>query len=105
MKDSDIELACPVSHIWYFKTQPSKIGTILDLTIKQLENVLYYSKYIVLDPGNVEETGLNKMDIITEDQYKQVRTKCGKNSFDARMGAGAIKILLQKSMSIRLSKS
>ncbi len=91
-----IELACPVSHIWYFKTQPSKIGTILDLTIKQLENVLYYSKYIVLDPGNVEETGLNKMDIITEDQYKQVRTKCGKNSFDARMGAEAIKILLQE---------
>ena len=66
-----IELACPVSHIWYFKTQPSKIGTILDLTVKQLESVLYYSKYIVLDPGNQEETGLNKMDILTEDQYKQ----------------------------------
>ncbi|MBQ4217876.1 MAG: DNA-directed RNA polymerase subunit beta', partial [Clostridiales bacterium] len=91
-----IELACPVSHIWYFKTQPSKIGTILDLTVKQLESVLYYSKYIVLDPGNQEETGLNKMDIITEDQYKQTVAKVGKKGFDARMGAEAIKILLSQ---------
>ena len=91
-----IELACPVSHIWYFKTQPSKIGTILDLTVKQLESVLYYSKYIVLDPGNQEETGLNKMDILTEDQYKQVVAKVGKKGFDARMGAEAIKILLSQ---------
>ena len=91
-----IELACPVSHIWYFKTQPSKIGTILDLTVKQLESVLYYSKYIVLDPGNQEETGLNKMDILTEDQYKQVVSKVGKKGFDARMGAEAIKILLSQ---------
>jgi len=91
-----IQLACPVSHIWYFKTQPSKIGTLLDLTVKQLESVLYYSKYIVIDPGNPEETGLNKMDIITEDKYKEVRAKCGKNAFDARMGAEAIKILLSE---------
>ncbi|MCR4688087.1 MAG: DNA-directed RNA polymerase subunit beta' [Saccharofermentans sp.] len=91
-----IQLACPVSHIWYFKTQPSKIGTLLDLTVKQLESVLYYSKYIVIDPGVPEETGLNKMDIITEDKYKEVRAKCGRNSFDARMGAEAIKILLSE---------
>ena len=91
-----IELACPVSHIWYFKTQPSKIGTILDLTVKQLESVLYYSKYIVLDPGNQEETGLSKMEIITEDQYKQAVMKVGKKGFDARMGAEAIKILLSQ---------
>ena len=91
-----IQLACPVSHIWYFKTQPSKIGTLLDLTVKQLESVLYYSKYIVIDPGNPEETGLNKMEIITEDRYKEVRAKCGRNSFDARMGAEAIKILLSQ---------
>ena len=91
-----IQLAAPVSHIWYFKTQPSKIGTLLNLTVKQLESVLYYSKFIVLDPGNFEETGLTKMDIITEDQYKAIKAKCGKNSFDARMGAEAIKILLQE---------
>ena len=57
-----IQLAAPVSHIWYFKTQPSKIGTLLNLTVKQLESVLYYSKFIVLDPGNFEETGLTKME-------------------------------------------
>ena len=91
-----IQLAAPVSHIWYFKTQPSKIGTLLNLTVKQLESVLYYSKFIVLDPGNFEETGLTKMEIITEDQYKSIKQKCGKNSFDARMGAEAIKILLQE---------
>ena len=91
-----IQLAAPVSHIWYFKTQPSKIGTLLNLTVKQLESVLYYSKFIVLDPGNFEETGLTKMEIITEDQYKAIKSKCGKNSFDARMGAEAIKILLQE---------
>jgi len=91
-----IQLAAPVSHIWYFKTQPSKIGTLLNLTVKQLESVLYYSKFIVLDPGNFEETGLTKMEIITEDQYKAIKAKCGKNSFDARMGAEAIKILLQE---------
>ena len=89
-----IQLATPVSHIWYFKTQPSKIGTLLDLTVKQLESVLYYSKYIVIDPGNSVETGLNKLDIISEDQYKSVREKCGKDSFKAKMGAEAIKILL-----------
>ena len=91
-----IQLATPVSHIWYFKTQPSKIGTLLDLTVKQLESVLYYSKYIVIDPGNSVETGLNKYDIITEDQYKSVREKCGKDSFVAKMGAEAIKILLSE---------
>ena len=77
-----IQLAAPVSHIWYFKTQPSKIGTLLNLTVKQLESVLYYSKFIVLDPGNFEETGLTKMEIITEDQYKAIKQKCGKNSSD-----------------------
>ena len=91
-----IQLATPVSHIWYFKTQPSKIGTLLDLTVKQLESVLYYSKYIVIDPGNSVETGLNKYDIITEDQFKSVKEKCGKDSFVAKMGAEAIKILLSE---------
>jgi DNA-directed RNA polymerase subunit beta' len=89
-----IQLATPVSHIWYFKTQPSKIGTLLDLTVKQLESVLYYSKYIVIDPGNSVETGLNKYDIITEDIFKSVKEKCGKDSFVAKMGAEAIKELL-----------
>ena len=89
-----IQLATPVSHIWYFKTQPSKIGTLLDLTVKQLESVLYYSKYIVIDPGVSVETGLNKYDIITEDQFKSVKEKCGKDSFVAKMGAEAIKELL-----------
>ena len=89
-----IQLATPVSHIWYFKTQPSKIGTLLDLTVKQLESVLYYSKYIVIDPGNSVETGLNKYDIITEDIFKNVKEKCGKDSFVAKMGAEAIKELL-----------
>ena len=64
-----IELAAPVAHIWFLKTLPSKIGTLLDMTMADLEKVLYFDSYIVLDPGS---TNLQKMQVISEDQYLQI---------------------------------
>ncbi len=85
-----IELATPVSHIWFFKVSPSRIGTVLGLTLRQLEKVLYYEEYIILDPG---ETPLKKKDLLTEDKYRQYKEKYGVG-FRARMGAEAIRKLL-----------
>ena len=64
-----IELAAPVAHIWFLKTLPSKIGTLLDMTMADLEKVLYFDSYIVLDPG---QTNLQKRQVISEDQYLQI---------------------------------
>ena len=86
-----IELAVPVSHIWFFKGLPSRIGHLLDMTIRDLERILYYESYIVVDPGN---TDLEFKQLITEDKYFELQ-ESGKQ-FDARMGAEAIKGLLQK---------
>ena len=85
-----IELAAPVSHIWYFKGIPSRIGLILDLTPKVLEKVLYFASYIVLDPG---DTGMNVKDVLTEREYQDAREKWG-DKFRVGMGAEAIKELL-----------
>lgn len=88
-----IELAAPVSHIWYYKGTPSRIGQVLDLTPKKLEEVLYFTKYIVIDPG--EKTGLVKKQLLTEDEYSQYLSKfAGIDTFRAGMGAEAIKELL-----------
>ena len=88
-----IELAAPVSHIWYYKGTPSRIGQVLDLTPKKLEEVLYFTKYIVIDPG--EKTGLVKKQLLTEEEYSQYRAKFeGIDTFRAGMGAEAIKELL-----------
>ena len=86
-----IELATPVSHIWFFRGVPSRIGTILDITPKALEQVLYYVNYIVLDPKN---TPFTYKQVITDKEYRDAIEEYGYNSFRAGMGAEAIKELL-----------
>ena len=88
-----IELAAPVSHIWYFKGIPSRMGLILDLSPRVLERVLYFSTYIVTDPGSVKE--LSKMQTLTEKEYRDMREKY-EDDFEAGMGAEAIKKLLEE---------
>ena len=92
-----IELAAPVSHIWYFKGIPSRMGLILDLTPRTLEKVLYFANYIVLDPA---DSGLQYKQILTEREYQDARESYG-NNFRVGMGAEAIKELL---MAIDLEK-
>ena len=87
-----IELAAPVSHIWYFKGIPSRMGLILDITPRTLERVLYFGAYIVTDPG---DTPLERCQILTEHEYRDMREKY-EDDFDAGMGAEAIKKLLQQ---------
>ncbi|MBZ4670680.1 MAG: rpoC [Oscillospiraceae bacterium] len=87
-----IELAAPVSHIWYFKGTPSRIGQMLEISQKRLEEVLYFTKYIVIDPGN---TVLTKKQLLSEKEYLDMREKY-EDEFKAEMGAEAIKKLLQE---------
>ena len=87
-----IELAAPVSHIWYFKGIPSRMGLILDLSPRTLEKVLYFANYIVLDPG---ATDLSKKQVLTEKEYQEAKEKWG-NAFRAGMGAESIKELLEE---------
>ena len=86
-----IELAVPVSHIWFFKGVPSRIGHLLDMSIRDLERILYYESYVVIDPG---KTGFKKKEIITEDQYNEVMEEQPDSGLKARMGAEAIRDLL-----------
>lgn len=86
-----IELAAPVSHIWYFKGIPSRIGLMLDISPRLLEKVLYFASYIVTDPGDAR--GLVKQQILTEKDYREMREKY-EDDFEAGMGAEAIKKLL-----------
>lgn len=86
-----IELAAPVSHIWYFKGIPSRMGLILDMSPRLLERVLYFASYVVLEPG---DTSLSYKQILTETEYREARDKYG-NEFRAGMGAEAVKELLQ----------
>ncbi len=87
-----IELAAPVSHIWYFKGIPSRMGLILDLTPRVLEKVLYFASYIVLDP---RETTLEYKQVLSEKEYQDNVEKWGKSAFRVGMGAEAIKELLE----------
>jgi len=87
-----IELAVPVSHIWFFKCTPSRIGLVLDMTSTNLERVLYYEDYLVIDPG---ETPLKAKQLLSEMEYREAQEKYGDN-FVAKMGAEAIRDLLQK---------
>ena len=93
-----IELAAPVSHIWYFKGVPSRMGLILDMSPKALEQVLYFACFVVLDPG---ETDLLYKQVINDVEYREAVEKWGENSFKVGMGAEAIKELL---MAIDLEK-
>ncbi|TAM60927.1 DNA-directed RNA polymerase subunit beta' [bacterium] len=86
-----IELATPVSHIWYFKGVPSRIGILLDMSPRQLEKVIYFAAYVVIDPG---QTPLAKREILTEQKYREHREKYG-NAFKAGMGAEAVRELLR----------
>jgi DNA-directed RNA polymerase subunit beta' len=86
-----IELAVPVSHIWFFKGVPSRIGHLLDMSIRDLERILYYESYVVIDAG---KTGFKKREIITEDQYNEVMDEQPDSGLKARMGAEAIRDLL-----------
>lgn len=87
-----IELAAPVSHIWYFKGIPSRMGLILDMSPRSLERVLYFASYIVIDPG---DTPLTKKQLLNDREYREYYEKYG-NRFRAGMGAEAIKELLQE---------
>ncbi len=87
-----IALAAPVSHIWYFKGIPSRMGLILDISPRTLEKVLYFASYIVLDPGN---TGLQYKQVLSEKEYREEVEKNGYGTFRVGMGAEAIQELLQ----------
>jgi len=86
-----IELAVPVSHIWYFKSLPSRIGHLLDLSVRDLEKVLYYESYVMIDAGN---TSYKSGDLISEDEFMELE-EAGKE-FEAAMGAPAVKRLLEQ---------
>ena len=88
-----IELAVPVSHIWFYKCMPSRIGLMLDMTARHLERVIYYEDYIVVDPGS---TPLEKGAILTEEEFRNAEDEYGYDSFEAGMGAEAVKELLQQ---------
>ncbi|TCO93389.1 DNA-directed RNA polymerase subunit beta' [Chthoniobacter flavus] len=85
-----IELAVPVSHIWFYKCMPSRIGLMLDMSSRQLERVIYYEDYLVIDPG---QTPLQKCQLLTEVEYREALDQYGE-TFNAGMGAEAIKALL-----------
>jgi DNA-directed RNA polymerase subunit beta' len=85
-----IELATPVAHIWFLKSLPSRIGALLDMSLKDLEKILYFESYVVVDPGS---TPLQVKELLTEARYRKAREEYG-NNFTAEMGAEAIRKLL-----------
>jgi DNA-directed RNA polymerase subunit beta' len=88
-----ITLATPVAHIWFLKSLPSRIGTLLDITLKELEKVLYCEAYIILDPG---KSRMEKKQIISEEKYLKLKDELGPEGFRAQMGAEAIQELLKQ---------
>ncbi|MFA5101178.1 MAG: DNA-directed RNA polymerase subunit beta', partial [Candidatus Omnitrophota bacterium] len=96
-----IDLAAPVTHIWFFKVIPSRIGSILDLSIKELEKVVYYEEHIVIDPG---ATPLKKMQLLNEDEYQKALKEYG-NNFKVKIGAEAVRELLRDAELDKLNKS
>ena len=95
-----IELAAPVSHIWYFRGIPSRMGLVLDMSPRALERILYFNSYVVLEVNNedvkVNDKTIEVKDLLTELQYRELIDKYGRDSFKARMGAEAIQILLAR---------
>src|SRR6266702_4192448 len=88
-----IELAVPVSHIWFFKCMPSRIGLMLDMTARNLERVIYYEDYLVIEPGN---TPLKQHQLLSEMEYREARQTYGPEAFVAKMGAEAVREALTK---------
>src|SRR5213594_156737 len=91
-----IELAVPVAHIWFFKTLPSPMGNLLDMTLRDLERVIYYTNYVVIEPGKQE---VQEKELLDEDRYLELRTKAkteGDAGFKADIGAPAVRALLER---------
>jgi DNA-directed RNA polymerase subunit beta' len=101
-----IELVVPVAHIWYFRSLPNKIGYLLGLSTKKLDQIIYYERYIVVQPGVKAEDGINQLDFLTEDEYLDIMDKLPSsnqhlddkdpNKFIAKMGAEALEMLLSR---------
>lgn len=91
-----IELAAPVAHIWFLKGLPSRIGNLLDMTLRHLEKVLYFESYIVTDIGEVPPSVIKERDLLSEDEYRRLQQQYGPSSFKAGTGAESIKELLVK---------
>jgi DNA-directed RNA polymerase subunit beta' len=86
-----IELAAPVAHIWFLKSLPSRIGLLLDMTLKDLERVLYFENYVVLEPGL---TPLKQHQLLSEEDYVAAQDEYGEDAFTAMIGAEAIREIL-----------
>ncbi|KAA1262113.1 DNA-directed RNA polymerase subunit beta' [Rubripirellula obstinata] len=95
-----IELAAPVVHIWFFKAMPSRLGNLLDMKTSSMEKVIYFQDYVVIDPG---ETELEARQLLTEEEYRAARTQYGPGSFEADMGAEAVRKLLNQLDLVTLS--
>jgi DNA-directed RNA polymerase subunit beta' len=95
-----IELAAPVVHIWFFKAMPSRLGTLLDMKTSSLEKIIYFQDYVVIEPG---ETGMKERQLLTEDEYRRARETYG-DTFEAGMGAEAVKKLLERLDLVSLSR-
>src|ERR1700733_8157540 len=88
-----IELAVPTCHIWFFKCMPSRIGLVLDVTARNLERVIYYEDYLVIDAGN---TPLKHNQLLNEHEYREARETYGPDAFVAKMGAEAVREALAR---------
>src|SRR5262249_8198574 len=98
-----IELAAPVVHIWFFKAMPSRLGTLLDMKTTSLEKIIYFQDYVITDPGTASQGQLKERQLLTEEQYREAREKFG-DTFEADMGAEAVKKLLEKLDLVQLSR-
>src|SRR3989344_7064947 len=87
-----IELACPVTHIWFYKAVPSRLAALMQVGLRDLEKLIYYEEYIVLDPG---ETTLKKNQFLSEDEYQEALVKHG-GAFKAKIGAEAVREFLRE---------
>ncbi len=96
-----IELAAPIVHIWFFKAMPSRLGSLLAMKTTSLEKVIYFQDYVVVDPG---ETALKPQQLLTEEEYRTAREQYGEGSFEADMGAEAIRKLLGSLDLVKLSE-
>ena len=96
-----INLATPVAHIWFLKSLPSRIGNVLDLTLKELEKVLYFESWIVLDPKN---TPLKRKDLLTDEEYSDLKDQYGQEAFEAGIGAEAVRTLLEEVDLVKLDE-
>jgi DNA-directed RNA polymerase subunit beta' len=110
-----IELVVPVAHIWYFRSLPNKIGYVLGIPSKKLDQIIYYERYIVIQPGAKAEDGINRLDFLTEEEYLEIMDKLPRenhllpdedpNKFIAKMGAEALEMLLSRTELDELSYS